>query len=284
MNNRQFVYTRPNGVRVVIEPFDIRKLLQLRYFDQRKWYSQHPTQRPEPHTICEEFNIPKSRLDEIRESVEYREMALTFLKDMGITTRSDIFEYMLYRTLGVKKPRSGKYYEYKYEDETVYDFNIRGLNIDDIIGRSKKLRKIDQYRKERESDFKGVNRNGLVARIKDMMDSRDHWRKKYDEKQDNSSHLKKELETLILKISNLESENAQLRTKIKRDIRSFSSNNNELESIVNELPRGIKKIVRNKFMLTAHPDKIGKSMDRLSSEEKQIVNRFFDFFQKLLKT
>lgn len=296
LNNNQFVYTRPNGVKVVIEPFDIRKLLQLRYFEQRKWYSQHPTQSPEQPTICEEFHIPKSRLDEIRESVEYREMCLTFLSDMGIKRDSDIFEYMLYRTLGVKKPKNGRYYKTEHED---YEFRFHNRSsdfIDDILndrfgilkdkfgGRSKKITKIDQYRHERKTDFKGVNRNGLVARIKDMIDSRDFWKKKHDETEDRAEHLKAQLETLILKVSNLESENTQLRAKIGRDSRSYNSGSGEINSIMSELPRDIKKIVRNKFMLTAHPDKIGDAMNDLSSEEKQIVNRFFDFFQKLLKT
>lgn len=288
--NDKFVYTRPNGVRVIIEPFDIRKLLQLRYFEQRKWYSQHPTIPPELPTICEFFNIPKSRLDEIRESIEYREMCLMFLKDMGINVRSDIFEYSLHKTLGVKKPKNENYYQTKINIGD-YEFDIKRQDIGSILsgyenhiyGDNKKITKIDKYRKERECDFKGITKSGLITRVKDMMDSRDYWKNKYEEQEDRSTHLRSQLESLVLKISNLESENTQLRTKINRDISSFNSGANELQLVVSELPKEIRKIVRNKFMIAAHPDKIGDSMNNLSAEEKQKVNRFFDFFQKLLK-
>lgn len=325
-----FKYTSyQTGEEVVINNFDINKLLKLRYYQMKDWFGN-------PDSITCIMSVTYQNIQELLRSIEYREAVINFISEnLDIKHGSKEWYYAINYIFTVIKPPSGYimpghdkrsgtrklYEEYIYEPRDMYDEarTILNFKIDhervvklgstasfskDTNQTHQKIKKIDQYKKERESNYEGVDRDGLILRINEMIDSRDYWKKQHEMIEERKSHLREQLtealkdledhksqvrvlglrnKSLQRDVSYLSSEIQKLRRQVSSSFNDMFSSNDNLNSLLRESPPKAVKIIRKKFMLAAHPDKLRDVMRGLSSEEQQAINRLFNYLQNKLK-
>ena len=328
-----FTYTRPNGACDVIN-INIRELFRERWYNRTAWYlfRKTPPSNSEK-TICELFDIPKSRLDEIRNSVSYYDAARYFL-DETLNTNPHIntdsqYDYLLKKVLGVKYDYKEIEYERRERQERQratnrpsydrYDHGsnrtsgpgidyekIRKLFDAEILSEKQKndlmneyfdlgeilpkqKNSVEKYKEESKNDFYGVERTGLINRLKHLLKVRDQWVEKSDKlketlqrQNDKRVHFEVECFRQEEVIKNLQDEVLSLKNKLKHSSRKNVSDS-EMLNAVSEIPSKLKKVIRNKFMMVSHPDKLIPQTESLSEEERTSLNRFFDLFQRMLK-
>ena len=307
---KSFSYTNSEGKRVLLKHIDIETLFHLRFFHNVAWHGEYDAIR-RIECISSVFGISETILNEMRDSIEYRESAISFMRSLGIDPRNKNWKDILHEKLGstYSKKRNDKS-KTRSQSSTTWTFTTEGNFInfenlsthkftgkhvimpdpDTFLGSDlipgKKWRKIDQYREERSSDYKGLSKEQLAVRVSDLMDSYDSSKEKAEEvsiKLAESDRERKKIKRQLNKEYEI-SNNLQGRIEeLERNSYFGVDNPNEIISLINVLPNAMKKVIRNKFMVSAHPDKLQDSMSELSDDERQSVNRFFDFFQKLLK-
>ena len=343
--SRDFKYTGRDGNQYIAKNLDIIRLFKLRFYEQVPW--TNPGASKKYTTIVSELGIDRESLGEAQYSIEYRECAIKFLQDVGYSEinlgnlhTNKTWRYLLVNILGSyytepltpedlekHKKRVEKYKKFRMKNSDFavkMDERVRILLDTDVtsgilsqktiekLNQQKLIKKIDQYKEERESNYKGVTREGLIQRLNEMIDSREHWKSKLETEVEYRKHTKNELKKVLVKLDksrekseSLEVENAniasrntmleranksysikvaQLERQLKMEQRNPNKNDSgELDSLISKSPESAIKIIRRKFMVAAHPDKIRDVMSKLSQSEQQAVNRLFDYIQKKLK-
>jgi len=343
-----------DGKKITIYNFDINHLFRLRYYEKKTWFGVDSVERI--------LNIPSGRIKELVRSVEYREAAITFIKDniKSIKTGSKDWSYALEYIFSCIEPEGGykipdigdppwskstkarkskvdsEYYTVNPEVDLDIKFGGMKPNIIEILttlkttdvlfekdnpqpgdavylkDKNNPRSKIDEYKCESESDFEGISREGLIARINDLIESREHWKNEHETLDKKNKHLKESLNSVLVESENikylntrLSDDNARLSGNIQklRYVNSrlsaeigllqaqkasnfgdmFNTGDVQLDKLLKNTPKKVVKIIRNKFMLAAHPDKLRDVISELSSEEQQAINRLFDYLQNKLK-
>ena len=306
---KRFVYTNSEGKRVLLKNIDIETLFHLRFFHNVSWHGEYDSVR-KIECISAIFGISETIINEMRESIEYRESAISFMRSLGMDSRERNWDKILHEKLGStysKKPKGES--KTRPQSSTTWTFttesnfiNFEHLSthkftgmispeeINTFVGSDlipgKKWRKIDQYREERSSDYEGLSKEQLAVRVSDLMDSYDTSKEKVEEVSIKFAESDRERKKIQRKLNDQYASYRELEDKVEELERNSylgGDNPNDIISLINVLPNAMKKVIRNKFMVSAHPDKLQDSMSELSDDERQSVNRFFDFFQKLLK-